>query len=114
MKHAIFSYNEEDLRPYFALDDVLDGLFLLLRRLFDIEVTQFHFPEGTQWDPLVRFYEFKKDGDTRAFCFIDPIARSGEKRGGAWMDEVSACNCINAFRFVAEINLLPIGYLWLT
>merc|ERR1719183_823098 len=37
-REELYSYQEEDLRPYFSLPRVLDGLFALVTRLFDVEI----------------------------------------------------------------------------
>jgi len=54
-REALFDYREEELRPYFALDNVLDGLFTLTRKLFNVDVVDATL--GTDlWHPDVRFF----------------------------------------------------------
>ena len=54
-RESLFDYREEELRPYFALDNVLDGLFTLTRKLFDVDVVDA--THGTDlWHPDVRFF----------------------------------------------------------
>lgn len=87
MKEELYSINDELLRPYFALPNVLDGLFQLATRLFDVTVEA---ADGTVpvWDKDVRFFVVKKAGKPKAYFYLDPYSRPAEKRGGAWMDEV--------------------------
>ena len=74
---------EEALRPYFALPRVLDGLFGLCGRLFDIAVNEAPPPDA--WHETVRYYELKRrDGTLIGSFFTDMFARPN-KRGGAWM-----------------------------
>jgi oligopeptidase A len=74
---------EEELRPYFALPRVLDGLFELCGKLFDITVAEA--PPPDPWHESVRYYELKRrDGTLIGSFFTDLFARPN-KRGGAWM-----------------------------
>jgi len=74
---------EEELRPYFALPRVLDGLFALCGKLFDITVAEAAPPDT--WHESVRYYELKRrDGTLIGSFFTDLFARPN-KRGGAWM-----------------------------
>ena len=82
-----FDYKDEELRPYFPLPRVLDGLFALTSRLFGLTVRPAD-GETTVWNPEVRFFRIFDDaGSEVAAFFLDPYSRPHEKRGGAWMDE---------------------------
>ncbi|HVY65880.1 MAG TPA: M3 family metallopeptidase, partial [Gammaproteobacteria bacterium] len=75
---------EEELRPYFPLPQVLDGLFGLFGTLFDLEVREAAAP--SVWHPSVRYYELKRrDGSVVGSFYLDLFARPN-KRGGAWMN----------------------------
>ncbi len=80
-----YAFSQEDLRPYFPLPRVLDGLFGILQRLFGI---QLEIREGVEnWHPDVSCYRvLDAGGELRGSCYIDLYARAG-KRNGAWMDE---------------------------
>ena len=83
LKTARYDYAEEDLKPYFAAPAVIDGLFKVCARLFDITVTPRH--DATTWHTDVTVYEIHDhDGTLRGVFYLDPYAREG-KRGGAWM-----------------------------
>ena len=80
-----FQVSQEELRPYFPLPKVLDGLFTLTERLYGIRVTAR--PQAAVWHPSVRYYDLaNRDGQVVAGFYLDPYSRT-EKRGGAWMDE---------------------------
>ena len=82
-----YAYTDDELRPYFPFEKVLDGLFQLLTRLFGITVRQF--TQGISvWNPDVRFYHVHDEtGVHIASFFLDPFSRPENKRGGAWMDD---------------------------
>ena len=87
LRESRFAYTEEELRPYFPLPRVLDGLFALTSRLFGLTVRP---ADGAAavWNPEVRFFRiFDESGSEVAAFFLDPYSRPHEKRGGAWMDE---------------------------
>jgi oligopeptidase A len=87
LREKSYEFQEEELRPYFALPNVLDGLFALAERLFDVKIVA---ADGTTqvWHPDVRFFNIidKKSDERIASFFLDPYSRPEEKRGGAWMD----------------------------
>jgi oligopeptidase A len=60
----------------------------LAKRLFgvDIEAADGQVPV---WDKSVRFFVVKQEGQPKAHFYLDPYSRPEEKRGGAWMDEVT-------------------------
>jgi len=76
---------EEELRPYFPLPQVLDGLFSLFGKLFDLKVQEAAAP--SVWHPTVRYFELRRRADDSLVgsCYVDLFARPN-KRGGAWMD----------------------------
>lgn len=87
LKESKFDLTEEELRPYFALPNVLDGMFGLLGRIFGVTVRE---AEGNAevWHPDVKFFEvFDMETDKHiASFYLDPFSRPENKRGGAWMD----------------------------
>jgi len=103
-----FDYSDEDLRPYFPLPRVLDGLFELAGRLFGVTVEETEDLEV--WHPDVRTFLVRDEaGAARARFFLDPYSRPEDKRGGAWMNE-----CVNRSRLLAppgETHRLPVAYL---
>ena len=81
-----FSYTDEELRPYFSLDNVIEGLFGLCESLFGITFKRVE-GESSVWHQDVRFYHVKDEtGASIASFYLDPYSRPAEKRGGAWMD----------------------------
>ncbi|CAN8251513.1 unnamed protein product [Cochlearia groenlandica] len=88
LRESKYDINEEELRPYFSLPKVMDGLFSLAKTLFGIDIEP---ADGVApvWNSDVRFYRVKDlSGNPIAYFYFDPYSRPSEKRGGAWMDEV--------------------------
>ncbi|WP_372592319.1 oligopeptidase A [Guyparkeria sp.] len=83
LREVRFSITQEQLKPYFPADRVVEGLFRVVRRLFGIRVTE---REGVPvWHPDVRFFEIHdREGELRGRFYLDLYARK-HKRGGAWM-----------------------------
>lgn len=83
LKNEKFNLNEEELRPYFELGRVKEGVFGLATRLYGIT-----FKENKEipvYHPDVNAYEvFDKDGSFLAVLYTDFHPRAG-KRSGAWM-----------------------------
>jgi oligopeptidase A len=88
LKEEKLQFSEEELRPYFSFENVLDALFHLLSRLFGIRIQEAS-SEVDRWHEDVRFYKIYDEvsGEHIASFFLDPFSRPEEKRGGAWMDE---------------------------
>jgi len=101
-----FAFTDEELRPFFALPAVLDGLFALARRLFGVVVTPAD-GEAPVWHGDVRFFRIAdQSGAPLAAFYLDPYSRPADKRGGAWMDE-----CLHRKRRADGSVRLPIAYL---
>ena len=101
-----FDLNQEGLRPWFPLPRVLDGLFNLCRRLFDIRIEAAD-GEAPIWHDDVRFFRvLDSNGSPLAAFYLDPYSRPASKRGGAWMDE-----CLIRSRGEDDQLVLPVAYL---
>ena len=96
--------DQESLRPWFPLNDVLKGLFKLSEKLFEIKVIE-ACNEAPIWNNDVLFFNIlNKDDKKIASFYLDPYSRPESKRGGAWMDE-----CLNKNNIGR--NTLPVAYL---
>ena len=86
LREKLFDYTDEQLRPYFPLPRVLDGLFGLAERLFDVTIDRAD-GEAPVWHKDVQFFKVMdaSSGDHIASFYLDPYSRPSEKRGGAWM-----------------------------
>ncbi|MGN0053398.1 MAG: M3 family metallopeptidase [Bacteroides sp.] len=78
-----FNLEEEDLKPYFKLENVREGAFTVANKLYGITLTKM---EGVPvYHPDVEVFEVKdRDGSQLGIFYVDYFPRAG-KRGGAWM-----------------------------
>ena len=83
-RQAIYDFEEEELRPYFAFEKVLDGMFELVGRLYGIKV--FEEIGVPAWDSSVKYYSIDDADGTRLGSFYADFYPRENKRGGAWMD----------------------------
>jgi oligopeptidase A len=87
LRETRFDFTDEELRPYFPLERVLEGLFRIVERLFGVTVKAADGEAGV-WQEDVRFFHlFDDEGRPIASFYLDPYSRPQNKRGGAWMDE---------------------------
>lgn len=104
LRLARYALDEEELKAYFPLPSVLEGMFALAGRLYGITIQSAHEPVDV-WHPDVRYCEMRDaDGKLIAGVYLDLYARSG-KRGGAWMDV-----CRARFRDGDDLQL-PVAFL---
>lgn len=84
LRLAKYAVSQEELRPYFPVATVLGGMFEVVKRLYDVEITKQS--DWDVWHADVLCFEIQKGGAVIARFFLDLYARP-RKRGGAWMDE---------------------------
>lgn len=84
LKQARYSFSENELKQYFPLRKVLDGLFGVIQTLFSVKIEEAELPT---WHSNVQSFSVKDmTGEIVAYFYLDPYSRPG-KRGGAWMDD---------------------------
>jgi oligopeptidase A len=103
LRLARYQLSDEELKPYFPLPRVLEGLFGLTESLFGVRVVE---RTGMPvWHVDVRYYELIDANDHIVAAFyLDAYARA-KKRGGAWMDV-----CRTRFRRADGLER-PVAYL---
>ncbi|WP_286786539.1 MULTISPECIES: oligopeptidase A [Pseudomonas] len=83
LREQRYSISQEILRAYFPIDKVLSGLFVIVERLYGIQIAELKGFDS--WHPDVRLFEISENGEHVGRFFFDLYARAN-KRGGAWMD----------------------------
>ena len=103
LKRYRFQLADDELRPYFPLPRVLEGMFRVVETLFGVRISAL---EGVDsWHADVRYFEISSaQGENLGNFFVDLFARPN-KRGGAWMDE-----CLARARLTG-LNQQPVAYL---
>lgn len=79
-----FDLSDEELKPYFPLEQVQQAVFSLAEKLFGLT-----FEERTDipvYHSEVKTYEVKENGAFKAILYTDYFPRKG-KRAGAWMTD---------------------------
>jgi peptidyl-dipeptidase Dcp len=83
VRKAKYDLDQNEIKPYFQLDNMVAAMFDAAGRLYD-----FTFTENTGAVPVfetsVRTFEVTRDGKIVGLFYLDNFARSG-KRSGAWM-----------------------------
>ena len=103
LKQERYSFSENELKQYFPLPKVLDGLFGVIQTLFGVNIEAANLPT---WHADVQSFAVKDlAGKLRAYFYLDPYARPG-KRGGAWMDDARGRRVLSN----GEIQI-PVAYL---
>ena len=82
MKKAQLDLDELELKPFFSLDNVLNGLFKIVKKLYELDFNENY--DIQRYNDEVRVFEVFKNGKFYALLYADFFPRPG-KRGGAWM-----------------------------
>lgn len=101
-QHA-YDLLQEEVKQYFPVPCVLQGLFDLVEQLYGLNISQV---KGIDcWHKDVCFFQVKdKQGELRGKFYIDLYVRP-KKRGGAWMDD-----CVGRKK-IGDTIQLPVAYL---
>ena len=101
VKKAKYDLDENELRPYFEVTNVIKGVFDLSTRLWGITFEERN--DIPKYHPDVKTFEVKdKDGSHLAILYTDYFPRES-KRGGAWMDVFVKQHVDKDGNFVAPI-----------
>ena len=85
LKQSKYSYDEEEMRPYFELNNVIDGVFGLATKLYGL--TFVPAPDVEVYHPDVKAFEVKdRNGEYVGIIYTDFFPRES-KSPGAWMTE---------------------------
>ena len=104
LKEKRFQFTDDELRPYFPMPKVLEGMFGLAEYLFGISIKESS-DEFNGWHEDVQFFDVHEKGEKIASFYLDAYSRPGDKRGGAWMG-----SCLNR-RIIDGKLRLPVVYL---
>ena len=78
-----FDLQDAQLKPYFALDNMIAAMFDCAGRLFGLKFTEQH--DIALYHPDVRLWEVRDRGDALVGIFLGDNYARPSKRGGAWM-----------------------------
>ncbi|WP_047545249.1 M3 family metallopeptidase [Psychroserpens sp. Hel_I_66] len=83
LKQKMFSLDDEQLKPYFKLENVIDGAFTIAERLYDLKFEEIDTIDKYHKDVLTYKVTDTK-GELVSIFYADFFPRAG-KRNGAWM-----------------------------
>lgn len=82
LKQARYGFSKAELRPYFPEEQVLSGLFALIKNLYQIDTRRL---QEKTYHPEVKVFKLcDKNSEEIGKIYLDTYARNN-KRGGAWM-----------------------------
>jgi len=81
IKKARYDLDDEITRPYFMIDNVMEGMFYVANRLYGLNFTKR--TDIPKYHPDVNTFEVTRDGKHVGILMIDNYPRPS-KRGGAW------------------------------
>ena len=90
-RKAEYDFDDEELRPYFPLNSVMDGMFGIVSKIFGVRIEEKDTTENggdvQTWHPECRFYDlFDSKTDEMLGSFYADWHPRQSKRGGAWMN----------------------------
>jgi len=104
LKQQKYAISDEELRPYFPENKVLQGLFDVVHRLFGLTIKEVS--DVDTWHADVRFFTIFDQQQTHLGSFYLDLYARAHKRGGAWMND-----CRVRRRLVNGQLQLPVAYL---
>jgi oligopeptidase A len=84
LREQRYAVDQEQLRQYFPAEKVLEGLLVVIKKLFGVDINEEK--NIDVWHPDARCYCIARNGEVIARFYIDIFARES-KRGGAWMGD---------------------------
>ncbi|MCA0402699.1 MAG: M3 family metallopeptidase [Proteobacteria bacterium] len=85
---ALYAISQEELRPYFTQNQVMEGLFTIINKLYGVSLAEVK--NVDVWHPDVKCYQVLDENKrARGYIYADLYARP-HKRGGAWMDSLQS------------------------
>jgi oligopeptidase A len=110
LKQERYSFSDNEVKQYFQLPRVLDGLFKLTERIFSVQIRK---DEAETWHPDVQFFRIEAEGRLVGQFYLDLYAREA-KQSGAWMDDCRGRSRHRAGTTdgrVQEVLQTPVAYL---
>ena len=80
-----YALDEDQVRAYFQLDNVVEGVFNMASRLYGVNFTEM--PDAPKYNPEVKVYEVTDTLGNHVAVFMTDYFPRASKRQGAWMSE---------------------------
>ena len=102
LKKKKFSITDEEIKKYFSINNVLNGLFNICKKIYGLNINE---TKASTWHEDVKFFEISNNKNQLVGKFYLDLYARKDKRGGAWMDEA-----ISKYKFMNEEES-PVAYL---
>lgn len=83
VRKAKYDLDENEMRPYFAVDSVVKGVFNMADKLYGIKFTEM--PDAPKYHPEVKVYDVTDSKGEHLAVFMTDYFPRESKRQGAWM-----------------------------
>lgn len=99
-----YSLDEQEIKPYFSLENVRNGIFMVTEKLYGLKfrelqgVPKYH-PDVTVWEVT------EKDGRHVGILYLDFFPRAS-KKGGAWMTSYRKQKTVEGKRIAPVISIV--------
>lgn len=93
LKQKLFNLDDEKLKPYFKLENVINGVFKVAEKLFGLTFNEVQTIE--KYHPDVKTYEVYDDKNNFISLFYADFHPRPGKRGGAWMTSFKSQYMLN-------------------
>ncbi|MGY6744577.1 MAG: M3 family metallopeptidase [Cecembia sp.] len=104
LKVQKFDLDEQEVKPYFALDKVQEGVFMVVNKLWGLTFSEI--TNIPTYHPEAKAYEVKEaDGSHVGVLYMDFHPRAS-KRGGAWMTSYRPQETVNGERKAPVISIV--------
>jgi peptidyl-dipeptidase Dcp len=102
---AKYALNEDEVKPYFTLDNMLDAQFWVANQLFGLQFIEI---TGTVpvYHPDVRVWEVKEANGAHVGLFYGDFFARESKQGGAWMSSFRGQDRVNGNVRPIVVNVL--------
>lgn len=107
LRQQRYSLSQEVLRPWFPAPKVIDGMFAIAAKLFDVRFEPVL--DFDSYDSQVTLYRVLRGERHIAAFYLDPYARDG-KRDGAWMGDCRVRHCFADGRLQLPVAFLTCNF----
>ncbi|MEF9949823.1 MAG: M3 family metallopeptidase [Mucinivorans sp.] len=104
LRKAKYDLNEDELRPYFSLDNVRQGIFTLTNKLYGVSYKEL--PDAPKYNPECQVYQVNdSDGSVLGVLYLDFYPRPG-KRVGAWCTSFRDQSYVNGQKIYPVVSIV--------
>ncbi len=107
VRKAKYDLNDDAIRPYFKLENVRDGIFMLCEKLYGLKFRENEYIPVYDHDAVA--YEVYDQGEVIGILYLDYFTRES-KRGGAWMTEFRSQHKTKDDKNVIPVVSLVLNY----